>query len=99
MDKPLSFSGYRRYMTCPHYYYLYDIKKQKPGKHTSALVVGTIVDDYVMAKLEGKDYDLEDAIQNAYLVDIDFYDDDSDMDLVDHDKLNRYTGMMKVVCI
>lgn len=47
MDKPLSFSGYKRYTTCPKYYEYHDVKKERPGGQSSALIVGTIVGDVI----------------------------------------------------
>jgi hypothetical protein len=44
MNKPISFSGYKRFITCPKYYYYHDIKGEKSDIVSSALVFGTAVD-------------------------------------------------------
>jgi hypothetical protein len=89
MDKPLSFSGYKRYVTCPQYYYYNDIQKISPGRKTSALIFGSLIDDIVNDKLLGKQ---DDMLENLFIrmdeivnsgEDIDFYPDDFDKDLID----------------
>lgn len=90
MDKPLSFSAYKRFTTCPKYYEYYDIKKDKPGGETSALLVGTIVDEVVMAKLIGKEIDYKELISDVYGKVISFYLDDLDLDLINTDDITDY---------
>lgn len=89
MDKPLSFSAYRDYHVCPQYYKLKRIDKRPAGKDTSALVVGTILDEGIEALLLEKEYPIADKIAKASLLDIDFYPDDFDADLVDMPSLEK----------
>lgn len=94
MDKPLSFSAYKRYVTCPQYYKYNDIDKIKAGRETSALLVGTILDESIMELLRG------DKSQSEYLLIkgrndarervIDFYPDDLDTDLVNMADIGKY---------
>ena len=86
MDKPLSYSGYGRYMQCPQYYKYNDIDKIKAGKDTSALLIGKILDDAVGALLSGNDnpqFIIETGLLEASEKDVEFYADDLDFDLVD----------------
>ena len=89
MDKPISFSGYKRYVTCPRYYKFHDIDKDRPGIMTSPLVVGSIMDEVVNTVLTE---DVEDPqalleltaekwfLDNPKIV---FQTDDFDQDLCD----------------
>jgi len=87
MDKPLSYSAYRDYHVCPHYYKLKRVDKQPSGKDTSALAVGTILDEAVGALLTGEEYDIDKAITTASMRDLGFYLDDFDADLINMDEL------------
>ena len=42
--KPLSFSGYKRFITCPKFYYYHDIMGEKSDVMSSALVFGSAID-------------------------------------------------------
>lgn len=44
MIKPISFSGYKRFVTCPKFYYYHDILGEKSEDKSSALVFGTAID-------------------------------------------------------
>jgi hypothetical protein len=45
MTKPISFSGYKRFITCPKYYYYHDVMGEKSEVMSSALVFGSAVDN------------------------------------------------------
>ena len=89
MDKPLSYSAYRDYHVCPQYYKLKRIDKQPAGKETSALAVGKILDDSVMLLLQGDEMASQMLIEAELLqapgIDMEFYADDLDWDLIDKD--------------
>lgn len=85
MDKPLSISGYKRYMTCPKMYEYYDIKKDRPSQNSSPLIIGTIVDQVIMGKYENKDINFRNLITDYQNKVIKFKSDDLDLDLLDLD--------------
>lgn len=86
MDKPLSFSGYKRFMMCPRLYKYHDIEKYRPGKDTSALLFGSIMDTIISRVLQCEDFDpyeaLSKMVADVELTDIDFYPEDYDKDLI-----------------
>lgn len=90
MDRPLSFSGYKKYHDCPQYYKYHYIDNDRPGKNSSALAVGTAVDEIVEAILLKKDYDQNAIINAAKAENVVFYDDDFDADLVDLQKIETF---------
>lgn len=92
MDKPLSYSGYKRFTTCPKYYEFYDIKKEKPPGMSTALIVGTIVGDVCEAKLKGIDIDFREKVLEAIeqYERIDFFDHDLDLDFVDLESVEKF---------
>lgn len=89
MDKPISFSGYKRYVTCPKYYQFHDIHKDRPGGTTSALIVGSIMDEAVNTilteEVENPQLLLELTAEKWFLENEEllFDKDDFDVDLVD----------------
>ena len=87
MKNPLSFSAYKKYITCPKMYEYHYIKKDRPGKQSSALLFGTIMDevinDILLKKTKDPHGDVNLAIDNVLHEDIEFYDGDFDKDLVD----------------
>lgn len=82
MDKPLSYSAYKRYTTCPQYYKYNDIDKIKAGSDTTALAVGTIVDEVVMGMLRGTEVDHISLIHKFAKKKLDYYPDDLDVSLI-----------------
>lgn len=44
MNKPLSFSGYKRFISCPKFYYYHDVMGEKSDTMSSALVFGSAID-------------------------------------------------------
>lgn len=87
MDKPLSFSGYKRFIDCPQFYKYHDIDKDRPGKYTSALAQGTMMDDIFNELLLNPDMDTNTAVATAFekYVDepMDFFTVDYDPDIID----------------
>lgn len=57
MDKPISISGYKKYMTCPKMYEYHYVDKDRPAQKTSALLFGSIMDDVINALLLGETTD------------------------------------------
>lgn len=87
MTKPLSFSGYKRLIDCPQFYKFHDIDKDRPGRKTSALLFGSLLDDVLNDFLIGKSstpfLDLSNAVGELVQEDIDFFKEDYDTDLID----------------
>lgn len=87
----ISFSGYKRWVTCPRMYYYHDIEKDRPGKKSSALVFGSLMDGVINDILLGKCTDPRSRIslEVAKVIneDMDFFPDDFDADLVDLPRL------------
>lgn len=98
MDKPLSFSAYKRYITCPQYYKYSDIDKIPAGRETSALLVGTILDNSIMLLLQGNkdgaEYEIIKGRELAREKNIEFYPDDLDFDLVNIDVISKYAASL-----
>lgn len=82
MDKPLSYSAYKKLLSCPKSYEYYYIDKFRPEQRSSALIVGTIVDEVVNGKLEGKKVDYKKLILEARKERTEFFDHDLDFDLI-----------------
>lgn len=55
MLKPLSFSGYKRFITCPKFYEYHDVLGEKSDIMSSALVFGSAIDIGLNHLLENKD--------------------------------------------
>jgi len=88
MNKPLSFSAYKRLTSCAQYYKYYDVDKDRPTGLSSALIVGNIVDESVMATLKGElrvKPDLTRYIDET----VEFFNDDLDLDLIDTDEIAK----------
>jgi hypothetical protein len=84
MDKPLSISGYKRWHLCPKYYEYYDVEGDRPPANSSPLIIGTVVDEVVMAKLTGNDLlDFRDVLAPYKKGRTVFKEDDMDLDFVD----------------
>jgi hypothetical protein len=98
MDKPLSFSGYKRYTTCPQFYKYHDVEQYRPGGFTSALAVGTICDEIVGKKLQGKQVDnwrdSFDYVSKYIEQRVEFFSDDLDTDLVDLSEVEKTARRM-----
>jgi len=90
MDKPLSFSGYKRFTECPKKYEYYDIDKHRPEQLSSALIVGSIIDECVGAILKGEDYDLNSMIEENTFKEMSFFTNDLDLDLIDLNFLENH---------
>jgi hypothetical protein len=95
----ISFSGYKRYITCPRMYYYHDIEKDRPGKKSTALIFGSIIDsvvnDILASKCPNPHAALADAIGAAQTEPVEFDYADFDADLVDLpalEKLARIQG-------
>jgi RecB family exonuclease len=56
MSKPLSFSGYKRFITCPKYYYYHDVLGEKSDGKSSALVFGSAIDMALNDMLISRNY-------------------------------------------
>lgn len=82
MDKPLSISGYKRFHLCPKYYEYYDVEGDRPDGKSSPLAIGSIIDQVVMDKFEGKDTNFRDLIIPYMSQRIKFKTDDLDLDYV-----------------
>lgn len=90
MDKPLSFSGYKRFIECPQFYKYHDVDKDRPGRDTSALLFGGLMDDVLNELL------LNDGIDTASMIskliaghmekDIDFFEIDYDDEILPQDQ-------------
>ncbi len=93
MEKPLSFSAYKRFTTCPKFYEYHDIKKDRPGKMSSALHVGTFLDTVICDILEKKGgnpvLQLNALIANVRNDDMDFFTDDLDLDLISKERISK----------
>lgn len=76
-------------MSCPKSFDYHYNEKYRPGRKTSALSLGTIVDDVVSEILLDKTVDhramIEKAVKVEIELDIEFYDHDFDADIVDLD--------------
>lgn len=92
MDKPLSFSGYKKYHDCPRLYKYHYIDKEPAGKETSALIVGSIIDDIGMRLLKDPEstYDVDKEVKAVYKRNIEFYEDDLDLDLINLETIQEY---------
>lgn len=90
MNKPLSISGYKRWHLCPKYYEYYDVNGDRPSANSSPLIVGTIVDDVVMGKLEGRDVNFRELIAKHRGERVKFKTDDLDVDLIDTEQVKKY---------
>ncbi len=92
--KPISFSAYKRYHTCPKFYEYYDIQKIKLGQKTSALIFGSIIDESLNELLRGNEIKARDLLILNCLEAIDdeclFYPGDYDKDLVDTRVLTQF---------
>lgn len=87
MNKPLSFSGYKRFITCPKYYYYHDIKGEKSDITSSALVFGSAIDNALNDMLIDNNLDAAHlkAVRYIYDTKIDmFFSADYDSDLSEH---------------
>lgn len=82
MDKPLSISGFKRFMLCPKYYDYYDNEGDRPEQLSSPLIIGTIVDQVVMDKFEGKDTNFRHMIAPYRAQRVKFKAEDLDLDFV-----------------
>ena len=92
MDKPISISGYKRFMQCPKYYQFYDVDKDRPNGKASPLVVGTIMDTVVNAVLLKSTQDPYELLKTELLTlgqITDYMDDDFDQDFVDLPSLSK----------
>lgn len=87
MDKPLSYSAYKKYHDCPKLYKFYYIDKDRPGRDTSALAIGSIVDESVEWLLKGTIEAAYESIRGGIVTakqkPLMFYPDDLDWDLID----------------
>jgi hypothetical protein len=70
-------------MLCPKYYDYYDNQGDRPDQNSSPLIIGTIVDEVVMGKFEGKDIDFRELLLNYLDKRVKFKTDDLDLDFVD----------------
>lgn len=81
MSKPLSFSGYKRFVTCAKYYYYHDVLGEKSDSKSSALVFGSAIDlalnemlvnrNYLKACEIAKDVIDQSEIESYFAADID----------------------------
>ena len=89
MDKPLSISGYKKYMQCPKMYEYHYVDKDRPGSMTSALAFGSIMDDVINNILLNKETDPYTELARACIKVMHdpmmFYVDDLDVDLINLD--------------
>jgi hypothetical protein len=69
-------------MLCPKFYDYYDNQGDRPEQLSSPLVIGTIVDEVVMVKLEGKHVDFRPMLAQYRGQRIKFKIDDLDLDFV-----------------
>lgn len=90
MDNPLSYSAYKKLMMCPKSYEYYYIDKDRPQQKSSALIIGTIVDEVVNGKLVGKDVDYNKLITEARKDRVEFFDHDLDFDLISKSDVEAY---------
>lgn len=86
MEKKLSFSAYKRFMTCPKYYQYHDIDKDRPPGTTSALLFGTYIDNVIELRLKNSEIIPEFSLPASERVT--FYPDDLDLDLIEDEILN-----------
>lgn len=90
----ISYSGYKRYITCPQYYKYHDIEKDRPGKKSSALLFGSIIDtvcnDILLGKTQTPIQDAAKLISQVKNEDIEFFPDDFDPDLVNIGDLDTF---------
>lgn len=90
MDKPLSISGFKRFMLCPKFYDYYDNQGDRPEQNSSPLAIGTIVDTVVEGKLKGEDINFRDLIAPYRGQRIVFKTDDLDIDFVNIKQVKEY---------
>ena len=87
MDKPLSFSGYKRFIECPQFYKYHDIDKDRPGRDTSALLHGSIMDDIMNELLMDPTVNTDSMVAKAFEENVnkpmDFFTVDYDPDIID----------------
>lgn len=90
MNKPLSISGFKRFMLCPKYYDYYDNHGDKPSCDSSPLAIGTIVDAVVMDRFEGKETNYQELIVPYRGKRIKFKTEDLDLDYVNLPQVKEY---------
>jgi len=94
MSVPISFSGYKKYMTCPKMYQYHYIDKDRPGQTTSALRFGSIMDEVINSILLNDQKEpyimLHELCKQACQDDMMFYPDDLDVDLIDLVEVDKY---------
>lgn len=75
IKKPLSFSGYKRFITCPKFYYYNDVLGEKVESMSSALVFGSAIDNALNDMLVNRDLLAAKNIAKRYIIDtqIDMY--------------------------
>jgi hypothetical protein len=87
VKKPLSFSGYKRLVTCPKYYQLHDVEKLRPTRKSSALYVGTIFDEVINGVLLNSTVDPYENLKSLILKhkseNCEFFKGDYDADLLE----------------
>lgn len=99
MNKPLSFSGYKRFITCPKFYQYHDILGEKSEVMSSALVFGSAIDNALNDMLIN--HNLNNAINiackyiNHTKIDL-YFNADYDEDLSKQELLLMLKGKTKI---
>lgn len=87
----LSYSAYSKYHQCPKSYEYYYIEKIRPERDTSALLVGSFVDNAVQEIIEHGSYKPM-KLLSMMSKNVEFFPDDVDFDLID---VNRIEALAK----
>lgn len=88
-SKKLSYSAYKEYHDCPRKYKLNRIDGV-PQPQTSALIVGSIVDEIIGAILNKQPWDFGQICLKYMGQDMHFYKDDLDLDLLDLNYISEF---------
>lgn len=96
--RPLSFSGYQKYVTCPHSYKLHYVDRIRPIETSSALIFGSAMDSGLNALLLGQpNYvrAMRTGLTKLLTERVAFSEFDFDADLLDERTLKRLTRALK----